>query len=437
VGLVFDIMNKTRSSVLGIVFLTVFLDIVGFSILFPLFPSLLDWYLAHEGPHSLIGELSTWLTHLANGNQLAVHTLFGGILGSLYGLLQFFFSVIWGALSDKIGRRPTLLFTLTGTLFSYVIWLFAGNFALLIASRILGGIMAGNISTASAAVADSTEPKDRAKGMAVVGVAIGLGFILGPAIGGFFASIHLEADVVEGVFTLHPFSGAALASLCLAALNLLWAARRFPETFPIEKRGLHTQERSLHPLRQLRRLNYPGVQRANILYLIYLTAFAGVEFTLTFLAVERLNYTPMDLAMIFVFVGLIIALVQGGLVRRLVPRLGERALVRFGLLVNGPGFLLLAEAQSSFVLYLGLAFMAIGSAFLMPCMSALVSRYSPPQSQGLSMGVFRSMGSLSRAAGPLLGAFLFWKYGSSAPYWAATGILLIPIGMAVQLPKPK
>ena len=111
--------------------------------------------------------------------------------------------------------------------------------------------------------------------------------------------------------------------------------------------------------------------------------------------------------------------------------------MRFGLLMNGPGFLLLAEAQSSFVLYLGLAFMAIGSAFLMPCMSALVSRYSPPQSQGLSMGVFRSMGSLSRAAGPLLGAFLFWKYGSSAPYWAATGILLIPIGMAVQLPKPK
>jgi len=430
-------MNKTRSSVLGIVFLTVFLDIIGFSILFPLFPSLLDWYVAHEGPYSLIGELSTWLTHLANGNQLAVYTLFGGILGSLYGLLQFFFSVIWGALSDKIGRRPTLLFTLTGTLFSYVIWLFAGNFALLIASRILGGIMAGNISTASAAVADSTEPKDRAKGMAVVGVAIGLGFILGPAIGGFFASIHLEADVVEGVFTLHPFSGAALASLCLAALNLLWAARRFPETFPIEKRGRHTQERSLHPLRQLRRLNYPGVQRANILYLIYLTAFAGVEFTLTFLAVERLNYTPMDLAMIFVFVGLIIALVQGGLVRRLVPRLGERVLVRFGLLMNGPGFLLLAEAQSSFVLYLGLAFMAIGSAFLMPCMSALVSRYSPPQSQGLSMGVFRSMGSLSRAAGPLLGAFLFWKYGSSAPYWAATGILLIPIGMAVHLPKPK
>ena len=430
-------MNQKKSSVLSIVFFTVFLDIVGFSILFPLFPALLNWYVTHEGNHSLIGQLAAGLTRLADGNQLAVYTLFGGILGSLYGILQFFFSVVWGALSDKIGRRPTLLFTLTGTLFSYVIWLFAGNFVLLIAARILGGMMAGNISTASAAVADSTEPKDRAKGMAVVGVAIGLGFILGPAIGGFFASLHLESDVVEGAFALHPFSGAALASLVLAAVNLLWVARRFPETHPIENRSAQVQERSFRPLQQLKRLNYPGVQRANLLYLIYLTAFAGVEFTLTFLAVERLNYTPMDLAGVFVFVGLIIAFVQGGLVRRLVPKFGERVLVRFGLLMNGPGFLLLAEAQSSFALFLGLAFMAIGSAFLMPCMSALVSRYCPPQSQGLSMGVFRSMGSLSRAAGPLLGAFLFWKYGSSAPYWAATGILLIPIGMAVQLPEPK
>ena len=167
--------DSGKRSILGLVFLTVFLDIVGFSIIFPLFPDLLDHYLALSGEGSFLANLVAKLEEISGGEKTAVVTLFGGLLGSVYGLLQFLFATVWGGLSDRIGRRPTLLVTLVGTALSYVLWIFAGSFAVLIAARVLGGIMAGNISTASAAVADTTTAADRAKGMGIVGMAIGLG----------------------------------------------------------------------------------------------------------------------------------------------------------------------------------------------------------------------------------------------------------------------
>jgi MFS family permease len=425
-------MTDRPRSVLGIVFLTVFLDIVGFSIIFPLFPEMLDYYFTLEGADSALGHLVQWLDGFAGGDHNAVQTLFGGLLGSVYGLLQFFFATIWGGLSDRIGRRPTLILTLVGTVFSYLLWAFAGSFWILIAARILGGAMAGNISTASAAVADTTTGSQRAKGMGMVGMGIGLGFIFGPALGAFF--VGLKTSIGTGSFALNPFSGAAFASMALAALNLLWVWRRFPETLPAEQRGRHTSSKTLNPFGRLRSLNFPGVQLTNLVYFLYLTAFAAIEFTLTFLASERLGFGHTELAWMFVFVGLIIAFVQGGMVRRLAPKYGERLVARVGLALTAPGFVLIGGAQSSGVLYAGLACMAVGSAFVMPCLSSLVSRYSPADRQGLVLGTFRSMGSLSRAIGPIIGSLMYWKFGSAAPYWAGAIFLLIPLGMALTLP---
>jgi MFS family permease len=426
-------MPAQSRSVLGIVFLTVFLDIVGFSIIFPLFPEMLDHYFALEGADSSLGRLVGWLGSFTGGDGNAVQTLFGGLLGSLYGLLQFFFAPIWGGLSDRIGRRPTLLLTLTGTVFSYVLWGFAGSFWVLIAARLIGGAMAGNISTASAAVADTTTPQDRAKGMGMVGMAIGLGFILGPALGAMFMSIQFTSG--SGTFAFNPFSGAAFASLALAAVNLLLVSRRFPETHPPERRG-DPQKRSRNPFAGLRELQIPGLPRTNLLYFLYLSCFAAVEFTLTFLASERLNYGHGNLALMFVFVGFIIAFVQGGLVRRLAPKYGERNLARGGLILTMPAFAIIGSAHSGSMLYAGLACMAVGSAFVMPCLSALVSRYSPAERQGLALGTFRSMGSLARAVGPILGSLLYWRLGSTAPYMFGAAFVLIPIGLAMTLPAP-
>src|SRR5262249_53469247 len=159
--------TTARSPVPGVL-PTVFLDMVGFSILFPIFPRMLDHYLALEGPSSAIGGLQGSLAHLAGGDANAVQTLFGGFLGSVYSLLQFLFAPVWGGLSDRIGRRPTLLVTLTGTLLGYALWIVSGSFALLVLSRLVAGLSSGNISTASAVIADVTEGKDRARGMGLV-----------------------------------------------------------------------------------------------------------------------------------------------------------------------------------------------------------------------------------------------------------------------------
>ena len=426
-----------RRSVLGVMFLTVFLDIVGFSIIFPLFPDLLEHYLSISDPDGwfaqLIGRLDEW----SSGDDTAVLALFGGLLGSVYGLLQFLFSPIWGALSDRMGRRPTLLVTLTGTALSYVLWAFSGSFLVLIGARVLGGIMAGNISAASAAVADTTTATDRAKGMGIIGMGIGLGFIMGPAIGGLTASLGSVdvGTVPASALALNPFSGPAFAALALSLVNLLWVVKRFPETFPPEKRN-PAGAGNLNPFARIRTLDRPGVPRTNSLYFLYLIAFAAIEFTLTFLTKERFDFEPRDMAWMFVYVGLIIAFVQGGIVRRVAPRFGERRVAQIGLVLTAPGFAWIGATQTVGGLYGGLAFMAFGSALVMPCLSALISRYTPPGEQGFALGSFRAMGSLARATGPAIGAVVYWRFTSAAPYYSGALFLVIPILLALSLPAP-
>ena len=171
-------------------------------------------------------------------------------------------------------------------------------------------------------------------------------------------------------------------------------------------------------------------------YFVYLLAFAAMEFTLTFLAAERLGYGPMDNAKMFVFVGLTIALVQGSLVRRLAPKLGEAPLALAGMLLTLPGFLLVGTMHGAGQLYAGLALLAIGSAFVMPSLSALVSRLSPADTQGLSLGIFRSLGSAARAAGPILGGALFFGAASEAPYVLGAVLLLLPIALVRRVKGP-
>ncbi|MFP6766614.1 MAG: MFS transporter, partial [Planctomycetaceae bacterium] len=156
--------SRPRRGSLKVLFLTVFIDLVGFSIIFPLFPDMLEYYLEHDGVDSLIGRLTSWLQGLSGttdseSQRLYTTALFGGVLGSLYSVLQFIFAPIWGRLSDRTGRRPILLISISGLAIAYVVWAFAGSFLLLVISRLLAGLMGGNISVATAAVADMTGTK--------------------------------------------------------------------------------------------------------------------------------------------------------------------------------------------------------------------------------------------------------------------------------------
>jgi MFS family permease len=323
--------------------------------------------------------------------------------------------------------------TIAGLCVSYLVWIFSHSFLLLIISRVLGGAMGGNISVATAAMADSTDEKNRSKGMGMIGMAFGLGFILGPAIGAFLSGYNLD-EKLPGL-GLNPFSAAAAGAFLLSLWNLSWVMRSFKESLPEETRGkAHRAGRPISPLKLFRGFDIPGVRRTNMVYFVFLVAFAGMEFTLTFLAKERLKYTSHDMMWIFIFVGLIIALVQGGVVRRMAPKIGEKKVTLYGLILLVPGLLITGTAQTGGMFYLGLAFLAVGSALATPCLTALASLYTPADRQGEVLGTFRSLGALSRAVGPIIACAAYWRLGSEYPYYGAAALVLLPLLLALGLP---
>ena len=425
---------------LGIVFLTLFLDLVGFSIIFPLFPAMLDYYLPDgAGDGSLLGRLIAPLAQWAEASgasdpRFLTAVLFGGILGSLYSVLQFVCAPLWGTLSDRIGRRRVLLITISGLALSYVAWFFAASFWVLILARVMGGAMGGNLSVATAAVADITSREKRAGGMAIVGVAFGLGFLVGPGIGGLAAMVDLSENPTLAALGVNPFSMAALISFVLAVLNLLWVARRFEETLPPDKRNQRSGSPGL-PVLQIFRTGTPAARRTNLIYLIFMLAFSGMEFTLTFLAVERFRFSPAQNGGMFVFIGIILILVQGGIVRRLSRPVGEKNLAVAGLIAGVAAFMVLSVALSLGVFFGALALMALSIGLASPTLSALLSLYTKDADQGNALGVFRSAGSLARAIGPLLAAFAYFAYGSQAAYLFGAGLIVLPLILAFSLPR--
>ncbi len=432
-------LSAEAKSSIKIIFLTLFLDLVGFSIIFPLFPALAKHYLLVDAENfflkAIFGSIET-LTSVGGAGNFSSIVLFGGALGALYSLLQFIAAPIWGSISDRIGRRPVLIISVLGLAFSYLLWIFSGSFTLLILARFVGGIMGGNISTATAVVADVTQKENRAKGMAFVGIAFALGFIIGPAMGGILSMVDLT-KIFPGSesFGVNPFSAPALLAFILSIFNVYYLIKKFKETLPPEKRGHSENDRSANPIKIFKPLPYAGVNLTNFGHFLFLMAFSGMEFTLTFLAVERLSFSSMDNAYMFIFIGFIIAMVQGGVVRRKASEIGEKKLAIIGLCTIIPGLLLIGIAKSILLLYGGLFFLAVGSSLAIPCLTSLVSLYTPPEYQGKSIGIFRSLGALARVIGPIFASIIYWQMGSSYPYMIGSVFMLIPILMTAKLPK--
>lgn len=436
--------EKRNRGTLGIVFLTLFLDLVGFSIIFPLFPAMLDYYLPNgAGDGSLLGQIVAPLAAWAEASgaedpRLMTAVLFGGVLGSLYSILQFLCAPLWGAWSDRVGRRKVLLITISGLALSYLLWFYAASFWVLILARIIGGAMGGNISVATAAVADCTTREKRSGGLAIIGIAFGLGFITGPAIGGLAAKIDLTTLLPEiERIGVNPFSVPALISLLLTLINLGWVWSRFKETLPEKDEYAMTPEARGFAAFRIFTTGGPEARRSNLIYLIFMLAFSGMEFTLTFLAVERFAFTPAQNGGMFVFIGFILILVQGGIVRRLASPVGEKRLALAGLCFGVAAFIALAFAAKLGLFFLALAALAFSIGLVSPTLSALVSLYSNEAEQGSALGVFRSAGSLARAIGPLVAAFAYFAYGSQSAYLFGAIVVLIPLVMAFKLPQPK
>ena len=434
-------VSHKNKRVLKTVFITLLLDLIGFSIIFPLFPDLLDYYKNIENSQ---GEgLFYWLYNIIlnytnDADSYATIALFGGTLTFFYSFLQFIMAPIFGFISDKIGRRPIFLFTITGITISYFLWIFSGSFLLLVISRLIGGIMAGNITTATASVADVTSKKNRSQGMAYVGIAFGLGFIIGPMIGGLATQINLLDNFPNlESYGINPFSIPAFLAFLLAIYNLYYVWKSFPETLPKEARGKGEINRTANPLNFFKIANYLGVKKVIWGHFFFLIAFAAAETVMTFLTFERFGFSSTANGLLFLYIGIILAGVQGGYIRRKANQVGEQLITKRGILLLMPAFILIALAgmsESVILFYFAVGAMAVAAAMIIPCFTALVSMYTPSHEQGRVIGLFRSLGALARTIGPLLAGILYWKYGFSMPYFIGAIMMILPLILVVTLP---
>jgi DHA1 family tetracycline resistance protein-like MFS transporter len=386
---------RQSKSPLLVIFTTVFLDLVGFGIIIPL----VGIYGKHYGASFL---------------ELA-------ILGSIYSLMQFFFSPIWGRMSDRVGRRPILLMSLLGSTLSYFLFAFASNLYIIILSRALAGIFAANISTAQAYIADVTEKKDRAKGMGLIGAAFGIGFTLGPPLGGISAAkLGLWAPgVIAGTF---------------CALNLVLAYFRLKESLPEDIRKKNMETKVTQGIRSAQWNTFKRVAKDNRLLLPIVSTFVA---TFAFSNLEQVfslfiqNKFDLDTSsagyktgIILMWSGLLGAVVQGGLIRKLVPKYGEVRLAIVGFFIQGAAMTLFAHSPTYGSFFFTAIPLALGSGLINPSLAALVSKRAGADEQGAVIGLKEGMSSLARIFGPFCGLLAF-GLKPELPFYVATFSVLI------------
>ncbi|KAJ1727309.1 hypothetical protein LPJ61_004640, partial [Coemansia biformis] len=308
-----------------VVFVGLLLDILAFTIILPLLPRSLEAYKAREGADgsTLLGMI---LQHVAVQRERlqaasssrflqqgarADLVLLGGMLGSLYSLLQCMVAPFIGRAADTFGRRRTLIACMAGNIVWTVMWVFAGGFELFLAARIVAGLSEGNVQLSNTIIADVTEPSTRSHGMALVGIAFAVGFTLGPSIGAYFARVPLEpADGQQRVFAYAPFATAAAFSLSLLVAESVYLYFKLPETLPARPQQPtrnQTKPATAHPV----------LRRLNLLHFAYLFFFSGMEYTLTFLTHDRFGFTNAQQGKLLGFIGITSTILQGGWVRRI------------------------------------------------------------------------------------------------------------------------
>ena len=363
---------------LGILFLVVFVDLLGFGMVIPV----MALYARALGA----SEAST------------------GWLSTLYSLMQLGFAPVWGRLSDRIGRRPVLLVSIAMTAVAFLLYGLAGTFAVLLASRAFAGAATANIAIAQAYVADVTPPEERARGMGIIGAAFGLGFVLGPALGGLLST--------------HSLALPGLAAAGLSALNLVGAFFLLPE--PAHRGAAPVSSRSLSTL--LEALRRPGVRRVIVIYFLAVAAFSAMESTYAFLATNRYGLSDRHVAYVFAYIGVLVVVTQGVFIGPLTRALGEKRLLVIGAALQALGLAWLPFADGVPGLLLASAPLSVGSGLASPALSALLSRLSPDEEQGGALGVGQSAAALGRILGPESGTLSFARW-QPAPYLGGAVIM--------------
>jgi MFS family permease len=373
---------------LTFILVTVFIDMLGLGILIPIIPF-------------VVREFSP-----------SAFTV--GLLSMSFAAFQFVATPVLGRLSDQYGRRPQQLIRVFGSAVGYVMFGMATSLTMLFVARIIDGITGGNISIAQAYIADVTKPEDRSKTFGLLGAAFGLGFILGPAIGGtvgHFWGLSAPAFIAAG----------------LAFSNTIFGFFVLPETHPVEKRRkADVSARSLNPIGGIvRAMRHEHLGRIFLGMFDFNCAFSGLQSNFSLFALVRFNWGPQQAAMLFSLIGIIGAITQAVIVRKLVKKYLDRSIAVVGLMMQTVSYVLTAFVPRAWMLYPVSAITSFGVGITTPTLTGIVSSAVAETEQGVMLGTSQSVVALTRIVGPLWAGFSFDWLGPGAPYWS--GAIMIAI----------
>ena len=367
-------MSNKRSPAIGFIFITLLIDVMGIGLIVPTLPTLIRGF---------------------TGGDLSTASQYAGWLMASYAIMQFFFSPVLGGLSDQFGRRPIILASLFGFSIDYMILANAPNITWLFIGRLLAGITGASFTTAQAYIADISKPEDRAKNFGMVGAAFGLGFIIGPAVGGYLGSFGLKV----------PFYASAI----LILVNGIYGYFILPESLAKENRRPFDWRRA-NPFGSLKNITkYPLI--AGLVGGFFCLQLAGQAHpsTWSYFTMKVFGWSPKEVGYSLAFVGLIVVIVQGGLNRIIIPKIGEKRAISIGLILYAIGFFLFAYANKTWMMYAFMVPFGLGG-IAGPALQSLITQQVGPDEQGELQGGLTSLQSVTTILGPLVASNLFAYY---------------------------
>lgn len=397
-------MTPSRRTQFLVIFLTILLSTIGFGVCIPVLPK----YAQDFGASDFVT----------------------GLLTGVFSLMVFFSAPLWGKLSDRIGRRPVLIISILGSAAGYFVMGWGKSLAWLFVARIIDGLSGGNVAAAQAYIADISTREERSKAMALIGIAFGVGFVLGPALAG----------ILHGISASLPFY--VVGVMCL--VNALFVFTSVPESLPPERRrAAHTEL----PLSELLKHSDSKLYLNTVVsYFASLAAFSIMTQDFTLFGTERFKLTVGQMSYIMAAIGVVGIVIQGGMLRRMLPKYGEVKLARFGMVVLLGSFILLPLVGGMMTLLAVSCFIAVGNSFVQPTLNGLASRSVEPEWQGRAMGFLQGTASLGRGLGPILGGWLLGldrsaqgaplpTYGRT-PFWVAALLMVVTLVLAAGLRLP-
>jgi MFS transporter, DHA1 family, tetracycline resistance protein len=388
--------NKNKAS-LGIIFVTIFIDLMGFGILIPILPTFAS-------------------------KELGISDFGIGSVIAIFSLMQFVFNPMLGKLSDRIGRRPVILATQLMTAASYLIFAFSNSFALLFFSRMLAGLGGSNIGVAQAYIADITSREERAKGMGVIGAAFGLGFVFGPVIGALLAKYGYHvAGLGSAFFTLSAFT---------------FAFFRLPESLKEKKTEGKIQIKIFDFAFAKHVMSNTSIGFLIVLFFLIIFSIANIYGTFAILGYKFYHFSDQQTGMLFGITGLVGAIIQAGFIRTLSQKLSDKTIVLIGIFFMIFGLGLLPYGGNFLGVALIISIMAVGSGILQPIIPSMISKYSPEDQQGATLGFSQSISAFARVLGPLWGGFSYDAFGYQYPFITGAAFTLITFIAAFYLLKP-